>query len=161
MEARNPYAGPIAPVEDPPLQGSAGAIFVGAMAGTGAAYMAMSLAGLAYVQLLLSQGVPIDHISGQLYGSPGFLVLDHALGFVGEAIGGYWVARLSTREPVAQACKAGAVNSLLSLMQFASPYVAMLPVWSRIASFVIPVVAFIAGAYWHANRLTPPSSGRL
>jgi len=143
-----PYAAPSAEVRDPEPDSSQTAVLVGAAVGNGVSYAALFLMSLVFLWVLRAQGVAPQELYVRAYQSTGYLLFAHAVAFLCCAPGGYWSARLGPARPYLNAALAGSIVSALALSANLMPYDLPIPLWSRIASVVIPLPAFLLGARW-------------
>lgn len=123
-------------------------IVIGFCIGNGASYAILYVSGLAFLWILVAQGVTPQHAYAQAFQSNSYLLYTHALAFFATAFGGYWTARLSQRDPVWHALFAGVGMLLFGVVQFAVPYELPVPSMSRLITIVSPVPAFLFGALW-------------
>jgi hypothetical protein len=151
MEPRNPYAAPDANADLQMPTGRLQAILVGAAVGNGIAYAVFGISGLAFMWVLVAQGVPTQELYVRAYAATGYLAFAHLLGFLSLVPGGYWSVKLSPDDSSSAALVAGALVAVLSLLGNLIPYDTPVPYWSRIASVVLPIPAFMLGAWWR-NR---------
>lgn len=142
----NPFRPPIS--ESPPEPGDvlSKPVFIGVSIGAGAAYIAMSLSGLAFVWYLSLSGTPMADLYRRAYASVPYLLFAHAEGFASMAIGGYWAARTAERRAGLAALIAGAIYALFVLLQYSTPYSWPIPFWSRALSVVLPLPGYLLGA---------------
>ena len=146
---RNPYAVPSSTVEDTePKVGGSVAVLLGAAIGNGISYAVLFICGLVFLWVLTAQGVPTQELYSRAYQSNSYLIFAHIVGLVCLLPGGFWTARLSRERPLFNALLAGLLISALALTQNLAPYNLPIPLWSRIASAVIPIPAFLLGAFW-------------
>jgi hypothetical protein len=122
-------------------------VLIGASIGNGISYAVLSVSGLAFVWVLAAGGVPAQEIYSRAYQSTGYLIFAHLLGLICLVPGGYWTARFSTERQLGNAVFAGILLSLFSLLQTFVPYNTPIPLWSQLASVLIPVPAYLLGAY--------------
>jgi hypothetical protein len=148
VEAVTPYSAPSSEVKDPKANSSSTAILVGAAVGNGVSYAVLFLMGLVFLWVLAAQGVSQQELYARAYQSTGYLVFAHVVALVCCAPGGLWSARLGPDKPYRNALLAGSIVSALALSANLMPYELPIPLWSRVASVIIPLPAFLLGAYW-------------
>jgi hypothetical protein len=127
--------------------GSVSAVVIGAAIGNGLSYAVLFTMGLVFLWALVARGVPGHEAYGRAYESTWYLVFAHSGGFLCLVPGGLWAARLSARSHVRNAALAGVLVTLFALLGNVVPYYLPVPLWSRIASVLLPVPAFVLGAY--------------
>ena len=145
---RNPYAPSTGGDLEVRAPGALQAILVSAVIGNGTAYTILLLLGLAYAWVLLLTGVPIQELYAREAQSVGFLAFAHVVGFACLVPGGVWSARISPATPSFTAVMAGLLVSIFAISQFLVPYETPVPMWSRVASVVLPIPAFLLGSLW-------------
>jgi hypothetical protein len=124
------------------------AILLGFSIGNGVSYAFLYIFGTVFLWILSAQGVPSQELYSRAYQSTEYLILAQSVALLTIIPGGYWCARLSPKNHIANALIAGLLLSLFSFVQLLIPYDVPNPTWSRIASVVIPVPAFLFGALW-------------
>lgn len=142
----NPFAAPNAPLSEPLPKSGAAAVFVGAAVGNGTSYVVLFMFGLVFFWVLVAQGVPTQELYARAYQSTSYLLFAHFIGLICLVPGGYWSARLSPDRPVVYALLAGAVVSAFSVLSNLLPYDLPIPLWSRVASVILPFPGFLLGA---------------
>jgi hypothetical protein len=110
-----------------------------------------ALVGTAAMQLtlwrLVATGLSVQSAYGFLFTSPTYIVIDHILVFLCNAIGGYVASSLAASRPVAHGVAAGVCGLLFASLSFLGPIANPLPLWSVLLWFAIPLPAAAAGAY--------------
>jgi hypothetical protein len=124
------------------------AILVGFSVGNGVSYFFLYVFATAFLWVLAAQGVPSQELYSRAYQSTAYLIFAQSVALLTIIPGGYWCARLSPRNAMVNALLAGLLLSLFAFAQLLIPYEVPNPTWSRIASVVIPVPAFLLGALW-------------
>lgn len=144
----DPYAAPSAVLEDPLPRGRVTAVVVGAAVGSGVSYAVLFVSCQVFLWILAAQGVPTQALYAQVCESTPYLVFAQSLGFLCLVPGGYWSARFCSTSPVRTALLSGCLVAAFALLSNLMPYELPTPLWSRIASAVLPVPAFCLGALW-------------
>jgi hypothetical protein len=154
---RNPYAAPTSAVADTQAEARHSvAVLIGAAIGNGIAYGVLAVCSLIFLWVLTAQGVPIQDLYSRAYQSDTYLIFAHLVGLACLMPGGYWAARLSRGRTTLNVSLAGSLVSIFALLENVTPYIAPIPLWSRVASVAIPVPAFILGAlYWRRASKSP------
>lgn len=125
---------------------SATAVLVGAAIGNGLSYAVLFVFGLLYLWVLVAQGVPGNDAYARAYESMPYLVFAHLVGFLCLVPGGVWAAKLSSNSHIRNAALAGLLVAVFALLGNLVPYYLPVPVWSRVASVLLPLPAFLLGA---------------
>jgi hypothetical protein len=145
----NPYQAPRSPIaSNPEPRGLLVAVFVGFAVGNGLSYAALSVMSVAYLWLLVSQGVPYADLYVRAYQSPWYVAIAHAVAFCTVVPGGYWCARLCPNARTSSALYAGVLLTLVTLVALAVPYGTPAPLWSQAASIATPIPAYLLGSAW-------------
>jgi len=143
----NPFAPPHARVGDTRLSSSRWkAVAVGAAIALGVAHAVLSLFGLGIYWILTLQGVPPQQLYARANQWTEYVVFAHFVSFVCVMVGGYWSARLSPEEPILTALLAGCLLMAFLASGHLAPYDPPIPVWSRVATLLVPVPACVLGA---------------
>jgi ABC-type methionine transport system permease subunit len=127
------------------------AVFIGAAIGMALSYVVLFIFGLIFLWTLVAQGVPGNESYARAYESTPYLVFAHLVGFLCLLPGGLWIARLSAHTSIRHALYAGLLVALFSLIGNLVPYYLPIPFWSKVASVLLPVPAFILGARLHTR----------
>jgi hypothetical protein len=130
----------------------AAAVMIGAAIGIGVAYAVLFVCGLIFLWVLVAQGVPAADTYARAYESTRYLVFAHAVGFLCGVPGGYWSARLSAARPLRSAVLSGALVVLFTFLQNLIPYYLPVPLWSRTVAVLVPLPAFVCGAWLWLRR---------
>ncbi|HEV6968675.1 hypothetical protein [Roseateles sp.] len=133
-----------------PLKPTAAAL-LGAAVGIASSYVVLFISGLVFVWALVWSGVPENESYARAYESTAYLAFAHALGFVCMLPGGLWAARFSERAHTRNAAIAGLLVALFALTANLVPYYLPVPLWSKVASTILPIPAFMLGAAFHRN----------
>ena len=152
MPSDRPYAPPEADVGlgQPEARDSTASV-VGAIIGLGSYYVAATVTALVVLWALIAQGVAAQQAYARLYELTWYILFAHALGALCLAYGGYWSARLSKSKPRRNALWSGLLALAFSLLQILLPYELPIPAWSNALSLLVPVPAFLLGAWWHSR----------
>jgi hypothetical protein len=129
------------------------AVLLGAAVGMSLSYVVLFVCGLLFLWVLVAQGVPGAESYARAHDSTAYLIFAHALGFACMVPGGLWAARFSERAHTRNAALAGLLVALFALLGNLVPYHLPVPFWSRIASAVIPIPAFMLGAALRRNAV--------
>jgi hypothetical protein len=129
------------------------AVFIGAAIGMGLSYVVLFVFGLIFLWTLVAQGVPGNESYARAYESTPYLVFAHLVGFLCLLPGGMWTARLSANKSLRLAFYAGLLVALFALIGNLVPYYLPIPFWSKVASVLLPVPAFLFGARLHAHAV--------
>ncbi len=124
------------------------AIVIGAAIGNGLSYAVLFVFGLIFLWTLVAGGIPGNEAYVQAYESTAYLLFAHAVGFLCLLPGGAWTAKLSGRSCIRNAAIAGCLVAVVALLSNLVPYYVPIPFWSRLASVLLPVPAFVMGAMW-------------
>jgi hypothetical protein len=130
----------------PEVRASA-AVLIGAAVGSALSYVVLFIFGLVFLWVLVAQGVPGNESYARAYESTTYLAFAHAVGFICLLPGGYWASRLSQRRHSRNAALAGAMVAVFAVIGNLVPYYLPVPLWSRIASIILPIPAFLLGAW--------------
>jgi len=122
------------------------AVLIGAAIGNGLSYAVLFILGLFFLWALVAQGVPGKDAYARAYESTSYLVFAHFVGFLCLIPGGLWAAKLSASSHVRNAVSGGVLVAAFALLTNFLPYYLPIPLWSRIASVLLPVPAFVVGA---------------
>lgn len=128
-------------------------IWQGACIGLGAFYLPGVVISTVFLWILVSQGVSINQVYVEFYKTESFTITCHVIGFVAMSYGGYWSAKLSSRNPVWHAFIAGILVSMMASTSLMSPYELPIPSWSKFISVVCPTVAYVFGALWFKGSI--------
>ena len=129
------------------------AVFIGAAVGMALSYVVLFVFGLIFLWALVAQGVPGNESYARAYESTPYLVFAHLVGFLCLLPGGLWTARLSANTSVRHALYAGLLVTLFALIGNLVPYYLPIPFWSKIASVLLPIPAFLIGARLHTHAV--------
>src|SRR5262249_36777958 len=91
-------------------------------------------------------GVSGNNAYARAHESTLYLVFAHLVGFLCLLPGGLWAAKLSTSSQIRNAVLAGVLVAAFAFLGNLVPYSLPIPFWSRVASVLLPVPAFILGA---------------
>lgn len=127
------------------------AVLLGSAVGIALSYVVLFVSGLVFVWALVWNGVPENESYARAYESTVYLAFAHVLGFACMLPGGLWAARFSERAHTRNAAIAGLLVALFALTANLVPYYLPVPFWSKVASAVLPIPAFILGAALHRN----------
>ena len=155
----NPYALPKAPLAAAePARGLTTAVLIGAAVANGVWYAVGYCYSQGWIWALFLQGVAIEALEVRYMESVAAISIAHVLGFACMMPGGYWAARLCTGHPYLSAVLAGGLFLVFTAMQFVLPYEMPVPNWSRALSLLLPIPAFLLGAWWRraAERTRTP-----
>ncbi|MCR6480699.1 hypothetical protein NU688_31410 [Variovorax sp. ZS18.2.2] len=122
------------------------AVLIGAAVGNALSYVVLFIFGLVFLWVLVAHGVPGNESYARAYESTSYLLFAHVVGFLCLLPGGLWAAKLSESSHIRNAVVAGALVAAFVLLGNLVPYSLPIPLWSRVASVVLPVPAFILGA---------------
>lgn len=150
----NLYAPPSANLtDDRPKPVNLLVVLLGAAIGNGIAYAVLSISGLVFVWILAAEGVAAQELYARAYQTTWYLIFAHLLGLLCLVPAGYWTARFSKERAVGNAARAGSLIALLSLLQILVPFNLPIPIWSQMASVLVPTPAYLLGAYiWRHIR---------
>lgn len=82
-------------------------------------------------------------------------LLGVAFGLVGNALGGYVAARLSSHQPYLTALYASMFIMLWSAIMYANPANDVhIEIYGILSSFILPIPATLVGAYWYVRQST-------
>jgi hypothetical protein len=129
------------------------AVFIGAAIGIALSYVVLFVFGLIFLWTLVAQGVPGNESYARAYESTPYILFAHLVGFLCLLPGGLWTARLSANTSVRHALYAGLLVTLFALISNLVPYYLPIPFWSRVASVLLPVPAFLLGARLHKHAV--------
>ena len=121
-------------------------VLIAAAVGYGLSYVVLFVFGLIFLWVLVGLGVPGNETLVRAYQSASYLLFAHAVGFLCLMPGGLWAARLSATSHFRNAALAGAVVAVVTLLGNLVPYSLPIPPWSRAASVLLPIPAFLLGA---------------
>jgi hypothetical protein len=124
----------------------AAAVLIGAAIGNSLSYAVLFVLGLFFLWVLVAQGIPGNDAFARAYESTRYLVFAHLVGFLCLVPGGLWAARLSETSHIRNATLAGLLVAGFALLGNLVPYYLPIPLWSRVASVLLPVPAFVVGA---------------
>jgi hypothetical protein len=122
------------------------AVLISAAIGIALSYVILFIFGLIFLWVLVVQGVPANQSYARAYESTSYIVFAHGVGFLCLLPGGLWTAKLSSSLPIRNAAVAGVLVAVFAAIGNLIPYDLPIPFWSRIASILLPVPAFICGA---------------
>jgi hypothetical protein len=127
------------------------AIVIGAAIGNGLSYAVLFVLGLLFLWVLVAQGVSGNDSYAKAYESNSYLLFAHAVSFLCLLPGGAWTAKLSEASRVRNAALAGLLVALVGVLGNLVPYDLPIPLWSRLATALLPVPAFVVGALWQTR----------
>ncbi len=144
-------ANPFRPPDSAPAPAQAPApllvpVFVGTSVGTGSYYLTANVVGFAFMWWLTATGTPLARLYREVYANVPFVLASHVLASACMALGGYWAARIDATGRRRPALLCAVATIVLVLLQDALPYDLPIPGWSRIASLVLPIPLYLAGA---------------
>lgn len=128
--------------------GPKAAIVIGAAIGIGLNYVVLFVFGLIFLWLLVAGGISGTEAYVKAYESIAYLLFAHTVGFLSLLPGGAWTAKLSGRSRILNAAIAGSLVAVVALLGNFVPYDVPIPFWSRLASVLLPIPAFVMGAMW-------------
>lgn len=128
------------------------AIVIGAAVGNGLSYAALLVSGQIFLWALVAGGIPGNEAYVRACESMAYLLFAHAVGFLSLLPGGAWTAKLSRRSHIRNAAIAGGLVAVVALLGCLVPYYFPIPFWSRVASVLLPVPAFVMGAIWQTRE---------
>jgi hypothetical protein len=127
------------------------AVFIGAAIGVALSYVVLFIFGLIFLWTLVAQGVSGNDAYARAYESTSYLLFAHLVGFLCLLPGGLWSVRLSANSGFRHALYAGLLVTLFALIGNLVPYYLPIPFWSKVASVLLPVPAFLLGARLHTS----------
>ena len=143
----NPYSAPNDPFEEmQPSSSGLKAVIIAAAVGNGILYFAASVLAWAYMWHLSAQGATGMDLYLPLYQSTGYLLVAHVIGVFAMLTGGYWCARLSNDRRLFRAAMAGLIIVVQVILHLTSPHGQPYPFWTCVASLVMPIPVYVAGA---------------
>lgn len=129
------------------------AVFIGAAIGMALSYVVLFIFGLIFLWTLVAQGVPVNESYARAHESTPYLVFAHVVGAMCLLPGGLWTARLSANTSVRHPLYAGLLVALFALIGNLVPYYLPIPFWSKVASVLLPIPAFLIGAWLQAHAV--------
>ncbi len=138
---------PPLPAQDPYRHVTA--VVIGAAIGNGLSYAVLFALGLVFLWVLAWQGVPVAELYARAYASTPYLLFAHVVGFACLLPGGVWASKLSASSHHRNALLAGLLVAFLGVLANLLPYELPIPLWSRVATVFLPVLAFPLGARLH------------
>lgn len=127
------------------------AIVIGAAIGNGLSYAVLFVSGLFFLWALVAGGIPGNEAYARAYDSMAYLLFAHTVGFLCLLPGGAWTAKLSKRSCIRNAAIAGGMVAVVALLSNLVPYYVPIPFWSRVASVLLPIPAYVMGAIWQTR----------
>ncbi len=122
------------------------AVLISAAIGFSLSYAVLFIMGLVFVWVLVLQGTPGNETYAVAWQSTTYLLFAHVVGGLCLLPGGLWAAKLSAKSDLRNAALAGLCVAAMALIGNFVPYDMPTPLWSSIASSVVPVPAFVLGA---------------
>ena len=149
----NPYSPPESKVLDhSPAEFAYPIALIGALIGTGAAYILALLYGNLAQWAMLATGVDPENLYTAVATSSGIQAAIHVINICCAAVGGYWSAKLAPGKPLEHAAVAGALMLVPVAIAFLAPYDLPYPRWSLALSFITPAPSACLGALWWQRR---------